>query len=112
MGTLLAALMCALAAIFVAESLYIAWAVRDHLRGRIAVEGWRRASGCVNMGDCVEVAWTRASTCDEGTNCVEFAPVGGEVLVRNSNDPDGPVLRFTPEEWAMFLAGAKAGEFD
>jgi len=27
-------------------------------------------------------------------------------------DCDGPVLRFTPSEWAAWLHGAKAGEFD
>jgi hypothetical protein len=34
------------------------------------------------------------------------------VAVRDSKDPDGPVLEFTPLEWLCFLAGAKAGEFD
>ena len=34
------------------------------------------------------------------------------VLVRDSKVDGGPVLTYTREEWATFLEGAKAGEFD
>jgi Domain of unknown function (DUF397) len=34
------------------------------------------------------------------------------VVVRDSKNPDGPALTFTPDEWAAFVAGAKNGEFD
>lgn len=46
-------------------------------------------------------------------NCVEVAdlPDGG-VGVRNSRDPDGLVLRFTPDEWHAFLGGVRNREFD
>jgi hypothetical protein len=37
---------------------------------------------------------------------------GGEVAMRNSRDPGGPVLIFSRNEMAAFLAGAKDGEFD
>ena len=37
---------------------------------------------------------------------------GGGVAVRNSRDPHGPALVYTPAELAAFLAGAKDGEFD
>jgi Domain of unknown function (DUF397) len=30
---------------------------------------------------------------------------------RDSKDPGGPVLRFTPSEWAAFLCGVQNGEF-
>ncbi|MCM3882224.1 DUF397 domain-containing protein [Frankia sp. R82] len=48
-----------------------------------------------------------------GGNCVEVAtlPDGGRA-VRDSKNPDGPALHFTPAEWAAFLAGAQDGEFD
>ncbi|MCM3884309.1 DUF397 domain-containing protein [Frankia sp. R82] len=48
-----------------------------------------------------------------GGNCVEVAtlPDGGRA-VRDSKQPDGPVLSFTPTEWAAFVAGARDGEFD
>lgn len=44
--------------------------------------------------------------------CVEVGFVTAEVLVRDSKDPGGPVLHFTPDEWRAFAAGMKAGEFD
>ncbi len=33
-------------------------------------------------------------------------------LMRDSKDPDGPVLAFTPAEWEAFVLGVKDGEFD
>lgn len=45
-------------------------------------------------------------------NCVEVAFIDGGVAVRDSKDPDGPVLRFTAAEWTAFVGGAKDGEFD
>jgi len=45
-------------------------------------------------------------------NCVEVGFVTAEVMLRDSKDPGGPVLHFTPDEWKAFLAGVKAGEFD
>jgi hypothetical protein len=44
--------------------------------------------------------------------CVEVAAIDGGVAVRDSKDPDGPVLNFTHGEMLAFLQGAKAGEFD
>ncbi|HET6503640.1 MAG TPA: DUF397 domain-containing protein [Amycolatopsis sp.] len=46
-------------------------------------------------------------------NCVEVAPLAtGEIAIRNSRFPLGPVLVYTRAEMAAFLAGAKDGEFD
>lgn len=45
-------------------------------------------------------------------NCVEVAVVDGHVAVRDSKNPHGPALVFTPGEWDAFLAAAKDGEFD
>lgn len=57
--------------------------------------------------------WRRSGTCQGAdSTCVEVALSGAEVAVRDSKDADGPVLRFTPREWAAFLAGVRAGEFD
>jgi hypothetical protein len=36
----------------------------------------------------------------------------GRVGVRHSKDSEGPVLRFTPDEWRAFLGGVRNGEFD
>jgi hypothetical protein len=43
---------------------------------------------------------------------VEVAVAPGVVGVRNSNNPHGDVLEFTPAEWTAFIEGARAGEFD
>jgi hypothetical protein len=58
------------------------------------------------------VGWRKAHASTNGGNCVEVALSEGAFLVRDSKDPDGPILRYTPAEWAAFLNGAKAGEFD
>jgi hypothetical protein len=54
----------------------------------------------------------RKSRYSGSNGCVEVAFVGGRVAVRDSKDPDGPVLLFTRHEWSVFLAGAREGEFD
>ena len=61
----------------------------------------------------MDVAWVKSSLCYSEGNCVEVAELpGGGVGVRNSRDPGGAVLEFTQREWAMFLSGARRGEFD
>lgn len=58
-------------------------------------------------------AWIKSSLSFSHSNCVEVAPLpDGGVGVRDSKDPGGPVLRFTPAEWKAFLGGVMAGEFD
>jgi Domain of unknown function (DUF397) len=54
----------------------------------------------------------RMSSFTDGMNCVEVADLGEQIAVRQSKDPDGPVLHFTRGEMLAFLRGAKAGEFD
>lgn len=58
------------------------------------------------------LAWRKASFSGANDNCVEVAdtPDGG-AAVRDSKDPDGSRLLFTPGEWDAFLRGVKAGEF-
>ncbi|NUT37166.1 MAG: DUF397 domain-containing protein [Hamadaea sp.] len=54
--------------------------------------------------------WRRSQRCDSNS-CVEVAFLDDHVLVRDSKDPQGPVLRFTAEEWTAFAAGLQAGDF-
>jgi hypothetical protein len=47
-----------------------------------------------------------------GGNCVEVASnLPGLVAVRDSKNPAGPALVFTPGEWSAFVGGVKDGEF-
>jgi hypothetical protein len=57
--------------------------------------------------------WIKSSASNGNGSCVETASIRpDEILVRNSRDPEGPVLSFTKQEWVAFVAGVKAGEFD
>jgi hypothetical protein len=48
------------------------------------------------------LVWRTSSRCDSGT-CVEVAVTDDRVLMRHSDDPDGPRLTFTHAQWAEFL---------
>jgi hypothetical protein len=62
--------------------------------------------------DLSGVEWTAAPDSDPA-NRVEIAYLPeGAVAMRNSADPDGPVLRYTAAEWRAFVLGARDGEFD
>ncbi|MEU8202636.1 DUF397 domain-containing protein [Streptosporangium sp. NPDC049046] len=46
-------------------------------------------------------------------NCVEVADLpGGNRAVRDSKDPNGPILNFTPAEWQSFTNNIKNNKFD
>ena len=64
--------------------------------------------------DLRDAAWRKsARSGGTGGNCVEVAcNVPRVVAVRDSKDPEGPRLAFTPDEWRVFTAGVKAGEFE
>ncbi|MEV6134716.1 DUF397 domain-containing protein [Nocardia sp. NPDC051990] len=56
---------------------------------------WFKSSHSGSQSACVEVAW----------------PKGGSVGVRDSKNPTGPALVFTPSEWDTFAAGMRYGRF-
>lgn len=77
---------------------------------------WRKSSDSSgNGGACVEAAalngvtWRKSSySSGNGGNCVEVAADGpGVVAVRDSKDPDGPALVFSPADWSAFIASLK-----
>ncbi|EFL30604.1 conserved hypothetical protein [Streptomyces viridochromogenes DSM 40736] len=58
------------------------------------------------------VRWLRSSYSTGANNCVETArPVtpdrSGLLAVRDSKDPAGPALLFSPESWAEFTAAVE-----
>jgi Domain of unknown function (DUF397) len=58
------------------------------------------------------LVWRKAQLSTNNGSCVEVASVVGKIALRDSKDPSGAVLVYTPAEWGAFLDGAKKGEFD
>jgi hypothetical protein len=60
-----------------------------------------------------DVTWVKSRYSGAQGNCVELARLaGGAVAVRNSRDPEGPALVFTPMEMTAMFQGVRDGEFD
>jgi hypothetical protein len=63
-----------------------------------------------------DLAWRKSSFSNgnsDGDGCVEVAFLpGGGVAVRDTKDRSLGAHRFTAREWAAFVAGVRAGEFD
>ncbi|MGH3239570.1 MAG: DUF397 domain-containing protein [Spirillospora sp.] len=63
--------------------------------------------------DLLNAVWrTSSRSGGQGTQCVEVAGVGEVVAARDSKDPSGPVLGFTPSAWGVFLDEVKSGAHD
>jgi hypothetical protein len=58
------------------------------------------------------LAWLKAQSSGANGACVEIAKAVGNIAIRDSKDPDGPILVYTPTEFKAFLSGAQNGEFD
>ncbi|QIS22929.1 DUF397 domain-containing protein [Nocardia terpenica] len=57
--------------------------------------------------------WFKSSRSSASRDCVEIAHLDdGVVGVRDSKNPTGSALVFTPGEWDAFTAGMQDGEFD
>ena len=64
-------------------------------------------------GELGEVRWQKSRHSNPNGECVELAALpSGEIAMRNSRFPSGPVLLYTQAEITAFLAGAKDGQFD
>lgn len=69
----------------------------------------------VSEMDLSRVAWRKSRRSGNGgADCVEVGvwPSRTPYLVRDSKDPDGPVLTFTPSQWGAFVADVKDGAVD
>jgi hypothetical protein len=61
--------------------------------------------------DLSSAVWHK-STFSNANGCVEVAFLDDGVAVRDSKSRDGAVLEFSNTEWAAFLLGVAAGEFN
>jgi Domain of unknown function (DUF397) len=64
--------------------------------------------------DLPPVRWQKSRWSNANGNCVEMAKLASDagIAVRNSRDPNGPVLVYTMDEIVAFVLGAKDGDFD
>jgi hypothetical protein len=62
--------------------------------------------------DTSQAAWITSRACNNSA-CVQVAHLpGGLVALRDAKCPAKPAHVFDSEEWAAFVAGIKAGDFD
>ncbi|GAA5041702.1 hypothetical protein HNP84_002304 [Thermocatellispora tengchongensis] len=84
-----------------------------------------RGTWHTNPIDPATLTWRKSRRSDGGNGCVEVAVAdsapadaphkanrGPLVLIRDSENPTGPVLAFTESELRAFFDGVKDGEFD
>ena len=66
--------------------------------------------------DSIRFTWrksTRSSGSGDGSgDCVEVALTCGGIGLRDSKDPNGPVLTVSSRGWTTFVAAIKARAFD
>ena len=88
----------------------------SHLAGKVSQRKETVGSpmaGILDSSTMTGSTWVKSSLSFANGNCVEVSDQpGGTIGVRNSRDREGPVLRFTPDEWQAFLGGVRNGEFD
>lgn len=54
--------------------------------------------------EAIDTGWRKSSYSGNGGNCVEVADRDNAVLVRDTKNRAGAVLRFAPDAWRRFVA--------
>ncbi len=62
--------------------------------------------------EAASLQWRKARRSANNGACVEAAPSGGQILIRDSKDPSGPILGYASIKWRMFISEARAGLYD
>lgn len=63
-------------------------------------------------GSDTEMHFRKSSYSSDTANCVEVAFAGSHVAIRDSKNPDGPILTYAAQSWYEFVEALRQGEFD
>lgn len=81
-----------------------------------SMRAYPRAPWCLTVRPLIThpvgVAQDPLHSVPSGGNRAEVIVTPDTVFLRDSKDPAGPVLEFTPDEWATFAGAVKAGTYD
>ncbi|UUU23911.1 DUF397 domain-containing protein [Streptomyces sp. DSM 40750] len=58
----------------------------------------------------MDIRWCKSSFSEMGDNCLEIASCNGDVLMRESDEPDIAIAT-TSERFHLFLSSLKVGAF-
>jgi hypothetical protein len=58
-----------------------------------------------------DLNWHAALACNGGA-CIRVAPLGNNILIGDSKNPNGPILTYNRSEWHAFVTGIRQGDFD
>lgn len=59
--------------------------------------------------EALDLRWRKSSYSGNGGDCVEVGDVARVIIVRDTKDRSGPVLRFSPAVWRRFADQVKTG---
>ena len=71
----------------------------------------RREARVVEI-DWSQQHWRKSRRSNTTHGCVECAVADDAVAIRDSKDPDGPMLTFDHDTWRFFMEAVKSGDFD
>jgi Domain of unknown function (DUF397) len=85
---------------------------RRELEGIVDSMNSKSENTALSEAERASLAWLKAQASTHNGQCVEIASTRGKIAIRDSKDPDGPILVYTNAEFKAFLDGARNGEFD
>ena len=75
-------------------------------------ETGRSGSFAISDTERARLVWVKAHSSTSYGQCVQVAAAAAGIAMRDSKDPDGPILLYTRTEFKAFLEGARSGDFD